>query len=233
VPPDNITRTPGAPPAAGEKPKLALSTSQIVAAGLATATITVLSSFAGVAGTLIGAAVASMASTAATALYSYWVKLSGHRLRTLHQRRLQLSPLWLVAGAAALFALALATVTAVEAASGRPVSALVRGGHQTGTTLGHVFAPAPSASPAVPASPSASPSRTHASRRPSASPSPSGRATPARTASPSAPASPTLQVPPVPSAPAAGSSSPAPGYPTGSPAPSPSPDGTPAVTMQP
>jgi hypothetical protein len=156
----------------GEPPKLSLSAAQMAAAALTTLTITALCSFLGVAGTLIGAVAASSLSTAGAAFYSWGLQLSGHRLKSLRQkpgphpqpasRRRAMPRLpswrWLAGAAAALLALTLGSVSAVEALSHRPVSALLTGSHTSGTTLGHVFgpsSPAPSSSP--PSSPPSSP----------------------------------------------------------------------------
>ena len=63
--------------------RIELSTSQVAASVLATITGTVMTSFLGVAGTLIGAAVISVVSTAGAAVYRYYLGRTGERLRSI------------------------------------------------------------------------------------------------------------------------------------------------------
>jgi hypothetical protein len=60
---------------------LKLSTTQIVASLLATLTGALLASYLGVAGTLVGAAVGSLASTTGTEVYRYYLRRSQERLK--------------------------------------------------------------------------------------------------------------------------------------------------------
>lgn len=62
--------------------RIDLSLNQIVAGALATATATVVASYFGVAGTVIGAALMSVVSTAAGAVYGHYLHRTGERLRS-------------------------------------------------------------------------------------------------------------------------------------------------------
>ncbi len=68
-------------PAAAEKPKGALSITQLCAGALASVSAAVVASFFGVAGTLIGAAVASVISTVTAAVYTTSLSRTNERLR--------------------------------------------------------------------------------------------------------------------------------------------------------
>ena len=140
-----------------------LSPVQIAAGALAAVSAAVVASFSGVAGTLIGAALASVISTVSAALYSESLRRTSERLRLVRSRltgqaetpaqepdatRLlpaQLDPRraperwrprWprIAAGAVAVFALAMGIVTAVELIGRQPVSALVGDSSTSGTT---------------------------------------------------------------------------------------------------
>jgi hypothetical protein len=72
------------PPAAGPDqppPKLGISLVQVLAAALAAATATIAASFLGVAGTVVGAALASVISVTGTALYSHSLRRTSSRVR--------------------------------------------------------------------------------------------------------------------------------------------------------
>jgi hypothetical protein len=68
---------------ADTKPKITLSIAQVTATGLASVTSAVLGSSLGAAGTLIGAAVASVIFTVATAVYRVYLERGGERVRSL------------------------------------------------------------------------------------------------------------------------------------------------------
>lgn len=172
------------------KPALGISGAQVAGSALASVTAAVFASWAGTAGTLIGAALGSVFATAGAAIYTQSLRRSraamsqaalkarqtvtargvaqgparftdeGERAtptRAIQTRSLrahsetssdpaepgsddQHRPAWgRVAGAAlAVLVLALGSVTIVEAASGKPLSALFGKDAGHGTTLGHV-----------------------------------------------------------------------------------------------
>jgi len=66
-----------------EPEKLGLSATQLVASGLAAMSATVAASFFGVAGTVIGAALGSIISVIGNAVYSYSLRRTRRRVRTL------------------------------------------------------------------------------------------------------------------------------------------------------
>jgi len=241
-------------------PPLHPGISQVAASALAAVSAAVISSTFGVAGTLIGAAIASIVATVGSTLYmaslhstkqrlqrlasaarradwsasapsrppaaedslpainpgddtvqmevvaaggpSGWSRLRWTQLRgglpTLRRR-------WLaVAGLAiAVFAIAIGVITAIEAATNQPVSALVGGNHHSGTSLGQVLdhkskaTPTPTSTPTPSTSPSSRPAT--APQTPSAIPStgasPSSSASAAPTPSPSATAPPAQGLP--------------------------------------
>jgi hypothetical protein len=108
---------------------------------------------------------ATTASTASTAAHRRWV---------------------MAATVLGVFLIAMATVTVVELAAGRPLSSLFGGGHDKGgTSVGGVLGGggAPVTRPSPTPSPTPKPSPT---TRPSPSPSPSPTATPSPTPTPSA-----------------------------------------------
>ncbi|WP_336028898.1 hypothetical protein [Geodermatophilus sp. FMUSA9-8] len=148
---------------ADEKPaRLQLSPVQVAAGALAAVSSAVVLSFFGVAGTVIGAALASIVSTVGSALYSASLTTTGERLRkarvhrpapvadpadTTATRELPASldprrapaprqrPRWVRVGAyaAAVFVTAMVVVTGIELVSQQPVSALV-GGTETSSS---------------------------------------------------------------------------------------------------
>lgn len=111
-------------------PRLQLSSVQIVASALAAVTATIAGSFLGVNGTVIGAAVASVLTVTANAIYTHSLRRTGERVRTAPRG-------WRRFGVAttALFVSVLAVVTTIEVASGRPVSDLLRGRSGSGTSV--------------------------------------------------------------------------------------------------
>jgi hypothetical protein len=140
-----------------------LSPVQIAAGALAAVSSAVVASLFGMAGTLIGAAVASVISTVSAALYGESLRRTNERLRQARSRgtgqggapagepdatrvlpaRLDPSrapvrwrPRWsrMAAGAVAVFAVAMGIVTGVEVIGQQPVSALVGDSSTSGTT---------------------------------------------------------------------------------------------------
>lgn len=141
------------------RPRIQLSANQVIASALAAITATVAASFLGIAGTVIGAAVASVLSVTGNAVYSHSIQRTGDRViatvRTAvpsttrivqgpragstgpARRARQTHRTWpLVAAACAgVFAGVLLVVTTVELAAGRPLSDVVRGKQGSGTSL--------------------------------------------------------------------------------------------------
>ena len=147
-----------------EKNEGQLSALQVAAGALAAVSAAVIASFFGVAGTVIGAAVASVVSTVGAAVYTESMRRTHAGLRRLvrspqapvHRSAGDRPPLpahldprrspphrrwarWamVAATAVAVFGLAMVVVTTVELIGHKPVAALVGGSDQTGgTTLG-------------------------------------------------------------------------------------------------
>ncbi|HSZ31484.1 MAG TPA: hypothetical protein VK784_17215 [Pseudonocardiaceae bacterium] len=129
----------------GTPRKTDLNPTHVTAAALAAVTTAVLGSMLGTAGTLIGAAGASVITTVGTALYQASLERSRERVRSLTQRSRLTSregpraqsapPRWgaVVVGALGAFLLAMMAITGFEWASGETV-----GGNGTGTTIGQV-----------------------------------------------------------------------------------------------
>jgi hypothetical protein len=139
--------------------RLGLSVSQLVGSAVAAAAAAFGASYLGVAGTIIGAAVASVIATVASAMYTTSVHRTRQVVRTTvtqwtgtaaiapvvdpgappaapapAERR----PPWtrLALAAAAVLAVALGGITAVETLAGRPLASVVGGSTASGTTLG-------------------------------------------------------------------------------------------------
>ncbi len=198
--------------------RITLSPVQILASVLAATSAAFVSSYFGVAGTVIGTALFSLVATVGTTLYSHSLTRTSVRLRqarsTLPADRLALLRRhpreatdaepgpgrlrWdhVVITAVVVFAGAAGVVTAVELATRKPLAAIVPGGDRVGgtTTFGGVHV-APRARP----QPSRSTSPTPASARPTASasatppigsPSPTGSSPPSPTPTATGPASP-------------------------------------------
>jgi hypothetical protein len=135
--------------------RLQISKTQILASSLAAASAAVLCSLFGVAGTIIGTAIASILFNVGSAVYAHSMRRTKARLRRLHQAGAASPPLaevvktarqqgrrvlnqipWRVAGAGAgvAFIVAIGVVTAVEAGIGEPLSALFGVSHSGGRT---------------------------------------------------------------------------------------------------
>ena len=157
----------------GTPRKTDLNPTHVAAAALAAVTTAVLGSMLGIAGTLMGAAGASVITTVGTALYQSSLERSRERVRSLTQRtrpsrtsregssaRLA-PPRWgaVVVGALGAFLLAMMAITGFEWASGKTV-----GGNGTGTTIGQVVnnqsGPQKPATPPTPYRPDAPTSET-------------------------------------------------------------------------
>jgi hypothetical protein len=135
------------------KDKIQLSLSQIAASCLAAVSAAVLCSFFGVAGTVIGTAIASLFATIGSALYAHSLRRTKARLRRLHQAGAAAPPLtevfkttrqqgreWLDQiqwrlvgiGAAAVFVVSIGVVTIIEFSAGESLSALFGVSHSGG-----------------------------------------------------------------------------------------------------
>lgn len=144
------------------KERLQISLSQMAASSLAAVSAAVLCSLFGVAGTVIGTAVASVLFTIGSALYVHTLRRTKARLRRMHQagaasppfreviktarqqgRRLAGQIPWRVAGigSAVVFVVSIGVITAIEAGAGETLSELFgvshSGAHSTslGSTL--------------------------------------------------------------------------------------------------
>lgn len=141
--------------------RLQISLSQVAASSAAAVSAAVLCSFFGVAGTVIGTAIASVLATVGSALYVHSLRRTKARLRRLHQagaaappfteviktarqqgRRLmgQVSWRFALAGAVAAFVIAIGIVTVIELGVGEPLAAVFGVSHSGGrtTTFGSI-----------------------------------------------------------------------------------------------
>lgn len=189
-----------------DKERIQLSAAQIAASSLAAVSAAVICSFFGVAGTVIGTAIASVLATTGSALYSYSLRRTRARLRRLHQAgaasppftevlktaRLQGQRVWsqlplrlLAIGVAVVFVVSFGVVTVIELGAGEPLSSAVKGHSGSGTSFfgghGSKRTPKPKPTDTPTASPSPSATRT---ARPTATPSTSGTPTSSATMSP-------------------------------------------------
>ncbi len=140
-------------PSAAARKVAELSTSKVLAGGMAAATSAVLGSHFGAFGTVGGAAVGSVITTVATSLYQSSLLRAKERVAcrvpvsapTLPRPHLPRGRTVRAAssGAFLIFAVGIALVTGVEWAKGAPLS-----GGSPGTSLGRVFSPAPTVKPA-------------------------------------------------------------------------------------
>ena len=203
----NVSTTPS-PPDAPTKPKIDLSFTQVVGGALAAMTAAFLGSRLSLAGTVVGAALASVVAAVATTLYTASLRTTREKVRTVWRGRGDGTPVaveprpgrrvrWsgVLLAALAAFALAAAVLTGLELVSGHSLS----GGK--GTTITQVAEHKPAGPPTtVPAgkasaSPSATTSDSPRPAEPSATvssePTPQPSATEsAPTATPSATAAP-------------------------------------------
>jgi hypothetical protein len=168
--------------------RIQLSLAQVAASSLAAVSAAVVCSFFGVAGTVIGAAAASVLATVGSAIYSYSLRRTKARIRRLHQagaasppitevvrtareqwrRLLSQLPVKLIgAGAIAVFIVSIGVVTVIELGVGEPLSALFgapgSGSRGTSLTSGlHLGGHRSKSTPTPASSPSASSSPTPA-----------------------------------------------------------------------
>jgi len=217
----------------GTRQRLDLSVAKVLGSAFAAVTAAVVTSFAGVAGTVVGAAVVSVVATVGTAAYTHSLNRAKERMRTVQaaQGRVRAGgaggaggsttttpapapsrtprlATWAVAGAAVLvFLLSMGAVSAFELVAGRPLSSLLGRHHdRSGTSVGRVFGGG-SAARKVPSKPP--------STEPSTKPSPGARISPS--AGPSVGVVPSPAPAPSPSGPVRPSRSPAPAPPAPSP----------------
>jgi hypothetical protein len=131
--------------------KLELSTTQITGSALAAMSGAFFASWAGTTGTIVGAAVGSVIVTVGAATYTWslqrtrdavkrtaaQVRLSGRMPAERPERQTGNLPWGKVAlTSVAVMALGLGGITAIEAATGKPVSSYTGSSDSTGTTLG-------------------------------------------------------------------------------------------------
>ena len=201
---------------------------KVLGSALAAVTAAVVTSFAGVAGTVVGAALVSVVATVGTAAYTHSLNRAKERMRTVQaaqgrvraggaggsttttpapSRTFRLAT-WAVAGAAVLvFLLSMGAVSAFELVAGQPLSSLLGRHHdRSGTSVGRVFGGG-SAARKVPSKPP--------STEPSTKRSPQARVSPP--AGPSVGVAPSPAPAPSPSGPVRPSRSPAPAPPAPSP----------------
>ena len=126
--------------------RLSLSATQIIASVLAAISASVAASYFGIAGTMIGAALGSVISVVGGAVYAHSISKTRQRLRrtaldaAVEQRfDVKRRPAWrpkqIALAAAALFVIAIGSVTGLELLSGKPISATVGGKAESGTSL--------------------------------------------------------------------------------------------------
>lgn len=139
-----------------QRNRLDLSVAQVVASAFAAVTATIGASFLGVAGTVIGAAVASVLTVVANAVYLTSLHRTRDRLaglvpdqtgshaipwpgaRGTQWRKFRSRPIpWRAVGVGALvvFAVLVGLITVVEAAAGRPLTDILRNQPGHGTSL--------------------------------------------------------------------------------------------------
>ena len=117
---------------------LGLTVPQILAGAAAAASSAYAASYLGVAGTIVGAALASVVATVATATYSH----AAHRSTDLVRRtagRLRGRPgARLVLGTLAVLGVALGGITVVEAVLGKPLATVVGHSDRTGPSVASI-----------------------------------------------------------------------------------------------
>jgi hypothetical protein len=186
------------------KERLQISLAQVAASSGAAVSAAVLCSLFGVAGTVIGTAIASVLATVGSALYVHSLRRTKARLRRLHQAGAVSPPFsevvktarqqghrvfgqipwrFVGAGAGAAFVVALALVTIVELSAGKSLSALFGVSHSGGrtTSIEGVLG----VGSHVKHKPKPKPTATHSGPASSNSPSPSPTVTVTKTVSPS------------------------------------------------
>src|SRR5664279_665139 len=104
------------------RPRVELSLSQTIGGSLAAATAAVLGSRLGLVGTISGAAVASVVSTVAAAVYTTSLRHTRARLLTGLSVPSRKATAKIALGAATVFAVAATAVTGLELASGRSLT---------------------------------------------------------------------------------------------------------------
>lgn len=190
---------------------------KVLGSALAAVTAAVVTSFAGVAGTVVGAAVVSVVATVGTAAYTHSLNRAKERMRTVQaahgriraggaggsttttpapapSRTFRLAT-WAVAGAAVLvFLLSMGAVSAFELVAGQPLSSLLGRHHdRSGTSVGRVFGGGSAARKVPSKPPSTEPSTKRSPQArvsPSAGPSVGVVPSPAPAPSPSGPVRP-------------------------------------------
>src|SRR3954471_2052526 len=166
-------------PSPDEPKKASISAAQVAASALAAVSSAVVASFFGVAGTLIGAALASVITTVSASLYATSLKKTNERLRKVlttgqqrptaralparldprRPRRKRIGPRWgrVAVYAVSVFVVAMAIVTGIELIGQKPVSALVGNSSSSGTTTLGELASTPSSPGKTPTTPRAPP----------------------------------------------------------------------------
>jgi len=143
--------------------RLDLSLTQLLASGLAGATGAIISSYLGVAGTIVGAALFSVVATVGSQVYSHSLRRTRSRIvQSVSQR--QISPRRTAITAVVVLFCVIVGLTLFELVLKEPISAWVRGKKDDGTTISKVVhhkrskaAPAPTpadtTTPSVPITP--------------------------------------------------------------------------------
>jgi hypothetical protein len=155
--PDHPEESRGSP----ARPRLEVSGTQVAAGALASVSAAVVASFFGAAGTLTGAAVASVTTTVGSAVYGLWIRHTGNKLRQaqgvlpfrptlpalrpLPKGRIERWRAWLserragvLAGVGLVFVVTMAVVTLVEVVGQRPLSSIASRDSSGTTSIGAV-----------------------------------------------------------------------------------------------
>jgi hypothetical protein len=140
------------------RPRLEVSGTQVAAGALASVSAAVVASLFGAAGTLIGAAVASVVTTVGSAVYGLWIHHTGDKLRqaqgvlpfrptrpSIPRGRIERGWTWLrerrsgvLAGVGLVFVATMAVVTLVEVVGQRPLSGVADRDSSGVTSIGAV-----------------------------------------------------------------------------------------------
>ena len=195
--------------------KFQISVGQVAASSLAAVSAAVVCSYFGVAGTVIGTAVASFVATVGSALYSYSLRRTRVRLRQLHRAGAASPPLaeviktarqqgrhlldrvqWIALGigTGAVFVLSIGVIAVIEDSTnlnGARLHHHHKKHPQTAPTTTATPTPSQTSTPSITPTSTARPSRTPSSSAspsvtPSGTPTPSATSTPAPTSTPSA-----------------------------------------------